>query len=191
MQLAWTRPNNELKEVLLYPESSGPETAYWIFSGVTDQKWENMTLLTPGKYGKEYTKTFGHYHPPDTLETSRHISGDGIYILQKKLFENGKWIEDMVEAVYMVKFEPGDELTISSEFGHAWANVGTTPLVVYDDWRIKHKTTDYDCIKNLHGMCFYIVDDNGIKFVPNKNYRNHPEPKIVSPQEFQKLNPIK
>jgi oxalate decarboxylase/phosphoglucose isomerase-like protein (cupin superfamily) len=190
MKLSWTRPQTELSEVLMSPESKGPDVAYWIFSEVTPEKWENMTILTNGTYGKEYPKTYGHYHPHNTFETSKFISGDGLYMLQKKHYENDKWIDNMVDEFYLVKFEPGDEITLNDQFAHAWSNVGDMPLMVYDDWRLAHSPADYESIKLLHGMCFYIVNDNGIKFVPNKNYKNHPDPKIITAKEFQKMYPI-
>ncbi len=189
MQLAWSRPKSDLTDVLISPNANGPEIAYWIFNGITEKNWENMTVLAPGKYGKEFNKTYGHYHPKDTLETSKFISGDGLYLLQKKHIENKVWIDDMVDEVYLVKFNHDEELTIPSEFGHSWSNVGNLPLLVYDDWRIKHSPTDYQSIKKLKGMCFYLVDDNGIKFIPNPNYKNHPEPKIVTVDEFQQKYP--
>jgi glucose-6-phosphate isomerase, archaeal len=190
MHLAWTRPQKDLIDVLMNPTAKGPETAYWIFSELSEKKWSNMTVLAPGKYGTEFVKTFGHYHPPNTLETSKFIGGEGFYMLQKKHIEGSNWIDDLVDEVFMVKFESGDTLTLNDQFAHAWSNVGNEPLVVLDDWRIKHSDDDYQSIKRLHGMCFYIIAENGLKFVPNPNYKNHPEPKVVTAKEFQRLYPV-
>jgi len=44
------------------PEERGPDFAYWVFSGIASKVWENMTVISPGTYGQEFVKTFGHYH---------------------------------------------------------------------------------------------------------------------------------
>jgi oxalate decarboxylase/phosphoglucose isomerase-like protein (cupin superfamily) len=194
MRLEWLRSKTEIKDVLFEPKANGPEIAYWIFSHLSEQtekkKWENMTVIAPGTYGKEFTKTYGHYHTHHILETYRLAHGEGIFILQKKFIEKGEWHQEKVSEVYMVKLKSGEEITIPYEFGHSWSNVGNTPLITFDDWDAGHVPSDYEAIKRLKGMCFYIVDDNGgFKFIPNPRYKNHPEPKIVTAKEFQKLYP--
>jgi len=190
MRLEWLRPKKEIKDVLLEPKANGPEIAYWIFSDLTKNEWQNMTVIAPGLYGKEFTKTYGHYHPPRILETYKLIAGEGILILQKKYIEKGVWNPEKVEQVYMIKLLPKEELTIPYEFGHSWSNVGKAPLIVFDDWDAGHTPSDYEVIKKLRGMCFYIVNDGGIKFVPNPKYKNHPEPKVLTAKEFQRLYPV-
>jgi hypothetical protein len=103
MRLEWLRQKSELKDVLIEPRAGGPEIAYWIFSGLSKADWYDMTIIAAGQYGKEYVKTFGHYHTPQVLETYKLISGEGVFVLQKKHFEKGKWIPEMVDEVYMVK----------------------------------------------------------------------------------------
>jgi oxalate decarboxylase/phosphoglucose isomerase-like protein (cupin superfamily) len=191
MRLEWLRSKTEIKDVLLEPKANGPEIAYWIFSHLSqdikqDKKWENMTVLAPGTYGKEFTKTFGHYHTHHILETYKLVAGEGIFILQKKHKDN----PENVEEVYMVKLSPKDEITIPYEFGHSWSNVGNTPLITFDDWDAGHVPTDYEAIKRLKGMCFYVVNDGGVKFIPNPRYKKHPEPKVVTAKEFQRLYPV-
>lgn len=202
MRLEWIRSKSEIKEVLLEPKANGPEIAYWLFSDLSDDinhtntapstthKWQNMTIVTPGFYGKEFPKTYGHYHPPRTLETYRLTAGEGIILLQKKCFEKNIWQQEKVEEVYMVKLLPKEEVTIPYDFGHSWSNVGQTPLITFDDWDSGHTVHDYEVIKRLRGMCFYVVNDGGIKFVPNSKYKNHPEPKVVTAKEFQRLYPV-
>jgi len=199
MRLEWLRPKSELKEVLYEPRSVGPEIAYWIFSDLTIEKWKDMTVIAPGLYGKEFPKTYGHYHTPHVYETYKLVHGDGTFLLQKKHYENyvasgartKKWIPEQVDEVYMVKFSAGDELIIPQDFGHSWSNVGATPLITFDDWTSGHTATDYEAIKKLKGMAFYItLGGNGIKFVPNPNYKKLPDPKVITAKEFQRLYPI-
>jgi glucose-6-phosphate isomerase, archaeal len=192
MKLEWIRPQSELQEVLREPQSLGPEVSYWIFSDLS-QKWNNMTIIAPGLYGSEFPKTYGHYHTQKVTETYRLVSGNGIFILQKKHYDGETWVSDMVSEVYMVKLNPGDEIVVPLDFGHSWTNVGDTPLIVFDDWRQGHVSTDYEAIKELRGMDFYVVKNGGgnVKFEPNKNYKNHPEPKVITASEFMKLYPNK
>lgn len=191
MRLEWLRPKSELTDVLVQPRADGPEIAYWIFSDLSKDKWKDMTIITPGLYGKEFPKTYGHYHTPRVLETYKLISGDGIFIFQKKYIENGRWLPDRVSEIYFVKLAPKEEITVPFDFGHCWINIGDTPLITYDDWQSGHVNTDYEPIKKLRGMCFYVLYENGaIKFVENKNYKNHPTPRIVTAKEFQKLYPV-
>jgi oxalate decarboxylase/phosphoglucose isomerase-like protein (cupin superfamily) len=200
MQLKWSRPQSELQSVLYAPATKGPEITYWVFSEVSSNgteakagkkqngiKWNDMTVIAPGLYGKEFPKTYGHYHPPNTLETYKLISGDGIFLLQKKHIENGIWTPNQVDEVFLIKFAPGDEMLIPNAYGHSWSNVGNTPLLTFDDWKYGHTPTDYKAIETLHGMAFYLLNDNGLKIIPNPNYKNLPTPQTVTPQEFTKL----
>lgn len=189
MRLDWLRSKKELNDVLQTPKAPGPDIAYWIFGDLTEEKWANMTIVTPGRYGKEFPKTYGHYHSKDMLEIYRLTAGNGILLLQKKYYSKGKYIPNIIKEAYLVKFDIGDELIIPPDFGHSWTNVGDTPLITFDDWRAGHTGTDYELIKRFHGMCFYIVDDNGIKFVANPNYKKHPDPKVITAKQFKKLYP--
>jgi oxalate decarboxylase/phosphoglucose isomerase-like protein (cupin superfamily) len=197
MRLEWLRSKAEIKDVLLEPKANGPEIAYWIFSDLSSKtkntnkkKWQNMTVIAPGLYGNEFPKTYGHYHTHHVLETYKLTAGEGIFILQKKFMEKGQWNPEKVSEIYMVKLSPNEEIVVPHEFAHSWSNIGDTPLVTFDDWDSGHVPTDYEAIKRLKGMCFYIVNDGGIKFVPNPRYKNHPEPKILTAKEFQRLYPV-
>jgi len=188
MKLKSTRPIQELKEVLYNPNSKGPQEAYWVFSELGHKKWENMTIISPGTYDKEFNKTYGHYNSVDINETYKLLSGKGILMLQKKFYENNNWIQNKVEQVCFITANPGDEIIITPEWGHAWTNMGDLPLISLDTWRSGHKPSDYENIKKLQGMAYYLIKEkNDVKIVPNPNYENLPEPKWITPQEFTNI----
>lgn len=186
MKLSSIRDLQWLKDVLKNPDSQGPDPIYWVFSEASQEKWENITIWAPGKFDEEFSKTFGHYHGTPINETYKVIEGEGIMVLQKKYFEGDKWIPEKVDEVLLIKAKAGDEMVITPEYGHCWANIGNTPLITYDDWRSGHQPSDYEDIKKLHGLAYYIIEEGGeIKALPNPNYQNLPQPIWLTPEEFK------
>jgi oxalate decarboxylase/phosphoglucose isomerase-like protein (cupin superfamily) len=193
MKIKSTRSREALTEVLQDPAASGPETAYWVFENISQGKWKNLTILTAGRYGKEFPKTYGHYHTSDQkYESSKLISGEGIFALQKKFYDaTGTWVPNKVEHVYLVQASAGDETVyIPQEYAHSWTNVGTLPLLTYDDWvETGQPTHTYNEIQGLQGMAYYMLTDSTGQPViaPNPKYTELPEPKWVTPEEFNYL----
>ncbi len=193
MNIKTTKRLFELKDVLKDPLSENEEleeSIYWVFSDITKEQWKNMTVTKPGKISTEFPKTYGHYHATsNTPETYKLISGKGIFMLQKKHYENEVWVPEMVDAVYLIVGETaGDTVVITNEYGHSWSNIGNEPLVTFDDWNEGHTPADYEPIKKLKGMAYYLVEQNGnVDIVPNPNYKNLPKPQWVTPKEFVEL----
>lgn len=195
MELKSTRRLEELKEVLRDENSKGPDVVYWVFKDISENKWEDITVLTSGDYNKEFPKTYGHYHAvSNSNETYKVVTGEGIFLLQKKFIdENNNWIPEKVEKVYLIKAKVGDEITVTKDYGHSWSNIGELPLITLDDWREKHVEDDYKEIKRLKGMAYYLIKENdeknnNIKVIPNTNYRDLPNPQWITAEEFKKLN---
>lgn len=187
MKLGSTRTLECLKPVLKDPHSSGPDPAYWVFAEVGADPWANVTVTSPGSYNGEFPKTFGHYHPEDAKdEVYKLIQGEGIFVMQKKFMEKGNWIENKVAEVVLIKAIVGDEIIIKPPWGHSWINTGETPLITFDNWIWGHTPQDYKVIERLHGMAYYLVNQNGqITPVPNPNYQDLPEPLWLSAFEFR------
>lgn len=187
MKLGSVRELAGNKPVLKDPMSSGPDPVYWVFSELTQtERWANLTIIAPGLYNGEYPKTFGHYHGTDVPETYHLIEGEGILMMQKKhLDENGNHVPEMVDEVVLIKAKAGDEILITPEWGHSWSNIGKYPLLSFDDWRSGHDPSDYETIKNLQGLAYYLVEEEGkVTPVPNSNYKNLPEPQWMTAQQF-------
>lgn len=189
MKLVSTRTSADLKAVLKDKDALGPAAVYWVFGEVVAKEkgeWANVTVMVPGKIGQEYSKTFGHYHPDSAPDETYHlVEGEGLLQLQKKHIENGILTAEIVDEVYLIKAQPGDEVVIKKEYGHSWSNIGVAPLISYDNWRIGHTPSDYEAIEKLHGMAYYLVEENGqVKAVANPNYKNLPKPVWITAEEF-------
>lgn len=189
MKFSSTRELDGLREVLKDPNSSGQDPVYWGFNGIGGERWENITIIAPGSYNGEFPKTYGHYHcGANVPETYHLIGGEGVLMLQKKFMVGENWIQNQVDSVYLVKVKVGEEVVITSEFGHAWSNTGKTAFISYDDWRSGHTPADYQQIKDLQGLAYYLISDgDDIKVVPNPKYKNLPEPIWVTAESFNKL----
>lgn len=176
MRLASSRSLLEEMKVVFYEAdvTSAPDPVYQVFTDLGDHFWINKTVIFPGRLGKEYPKTFGHYHGVNIDEKYYVAQGKGILILQNK------------KEVLLIKAGVGDEIVIKPEYGHSWSNVGDGELVLYDNWSTPHSPTDYEQIEKLHGMAYYLVEEEGkIKTLPNQNYKNLPEPVWLTTEEFR------
>lgn len=153
---------------------------YWMYKGIdTSKKFENVTITTPTMIGNEFPKTYGHYHGSNVPETYKLISGDGLFVLQRPV-SDGKF------EVFLVKLSQGEEITIGQEWGHSWSNVGSTPLITFDDWRIDHTPSDYEPMKQKKGMAVYLLKKSGeVSIVPNPNYKLVSSPVVVSLADFK------
>jgi len=188
MFLHSTRSRKELSEVLLNPQSEGPDPVYVVFSGVEEGEWENATIISNGFLDKEFPKTYGHYHPENSpIETYKVLEGEGAFLLQEKFIENGQWVQNRVKTVALVKATKNETITITPNWGHSSSNLGTGPLVTLDNWKNGHTPADYEQIKQLKGMAYYLTQENGgFSLVKNTNYVDLPTPLIMTAEEFAK-----
>jgi len=182
------RTKADLSPVLLYPNSAGPEVAYFMFKGISKGKWENITMTVSGDYGGEFVKTYGHYHEAQVDETYLLIHGKGLFLLQEKYFENNSWVQNRVKNFYIVEPKVGDEIVVKPQLAHSWSNLCDTPLITFDTWQSGHTGLDYEPITKQKGLAYYLVKDNGqAKLVPNLNYVDTPDPKWLTVAEYNKL----
>ena len=106
--------------------------------------------------------------------------------LQKKHYHNGAWVPKQVDEVILVIVSSFDEVLIKPEYGHSWSNVGETPFISFDNWHVGHLPTDYEAIEKLHGMAYFLLDEDGkIRTVPNSNYVDLPQPVWLTPQQYR------
>lgn len=182
------RTHGEMKDVLLYPESEGPEIHYYMIRGGKDKT--NITVWETGTVGGEYIKTYGHDHVGKLDETYLVLQGEGIVLLQKrKESKDGE-----IESFYAIKVKKGDSVFIPSETGHLVVNTGKTWLVTSDDSPVNFAEADpvslpghvdYEAVKKMHGFAYYVVEENGeTSLVKNPNYRVVPEAEWLTPAEY-------
>jgi hypothetical protein len=179
MILKLARPILEIREVLLDPAASGPNPAYWVFTELGPNcPWVNLTLIPAGFYGREYPKSFGHFHGDGLPERFCIVSGQGLLILQKEI--------EPVGEVLIVKAGAGETIAVSGEYGHAWVNTGHEPLIIYDDRKAPHPESDYEPLAKHHGLaCYLLAGTAGPEAVPNSHYQNPPVPVWLTAEEYR------
>lgn len=180
-----SRTHEKQKDVLMDSTASGPAIHYYMIRGGKDKR--NVTVWETGTVNGEYIKTYGHYHIIDFKETYRIVEGEGVLLLQiRKKDSEGNWIDDEIESFQAIKVKAGDEIAIPSFAGHALVNIGKTWLVTTDDSPVNLKDdasmpahADYEAIKNMHGMAYYVVEKDGEPaLVANPHYKTIPEAEI-------------
>ncbi len=181
------RSHEKMKEVLMNPEAVGPEVHYYMIRGGNDKK--NTTIWETGTVGKEYIKTYGHYHVGNISETYTILQGEGILLLQtRKIGADGKPINDEIEKFEALKVKAGDSIFIKPEVGHLMVNIGKIWLVTSDDSPVYPDDVDpvglpghadYEAVKMMGGFAYFVVEENGQpKLVRNPKYKVVPEARI-------------
>jgi len=141
------------------PEAEGPEDVYVMVRGRP-----NITVLAAGKIGREFTKTYGHYHKDDRSETYQVLFGEGRMLIQNR----------DVSDVQLLKMSAGETVVVPEGYAHAMINTGEGPLVTADDCPqdAEANVNDYEPIKEKRGFAQYVSEnENGdVVLVPNSRY---------------------
>ncbi len=178
----------DLKPVLAFPEELKENfPAYYMFRDLYYSKNDrdkilehrlrfDLTIIPPNMIGKEFIKTFGHYHPiaEDNLsytEIYEVLSGKAYYLLQK--IENGKIVD-----VIVVEANAGDKVIIPPNYGHVTINPSNKELRM-TNWVCRDFKSDYEPYERLRGACYYYTEDGWIK---NERYGDVPEIRFVKPK---------
>jgi oxalate decarboxylase/phosphoglucose isomerase-like protein (cupin superfamily) len=180
-----------MKEVLMNPNTQGPEIHYYMIRGGSEKK--NITVWETGTVEDEYIKAYGHYHIKDFKETYYIISGEGILLLQnRKKDSQGNYLDDQIERFKALKVKAGDHIEIPSFAGHLLVNTGSTWLVTSDDSPFDSNSdsgdsasqpthADYEAVKKMQGFAYYVVEKNGQPtLVKNPKYSFVPEAEITN-----------
>lgn len=176
MDIFATRSHEKMKEVLLEPDADGPENHYFMVRGGREKG--NITVWESGKVGREYIKTYGHYHIDDLPETYWILSGEGIALLQKKSGDGKD--PSRLEEFRAIKVKAGDTLDIPSYWGHLVVNTGNTFLVTKDDSPVNLSGdsasmpvhADYKEVQKMRGFAYYVVEHNDAPaLIKNENYK--------------------
>ena len=175
------RTHDKMKDVLLYPEASGPDIHYYMIRGGSDKR--NITVWEPGTVGGEYIKAYGHYHVGDLEEYYTILEGEGMILLQSP-------IEDRkIKSFKVIKVKAGDKIHIPKNTGHLALNTGKTWLVTSDDSPVNFEEkdpvsmpghADYESVRKMHGFAYYVVEKDGKPdFIKNPEYVDTPEIEFV------------
>jgi glucose-6-phosphate isomerase len=167
-----TRYLEELKNVIYDKEwfkKSKNFPLYYIWRGIKekDNLRYDITIIPPKILGKEFVKTKGHYHIGNFGELYKVLSGEGIFLIQKK---------DLSE-IYFVRAKKGEFVKISSGYGHVTINPSKKILKIAN-WISKDCQSDYKSIEEKRGFCYYYTIEGWMK---NKNYKKIPKLKEKKP----------
>lgn len=161
------RTRAQLKQVLMDPDSPGVKNPYFMIRGEGE---ESITVLSPGKNGAEFNKTYGHFHNYPGVEIYHIAYGQGILVLQR----NDEFGE--AKEFRVVGLRPGMSVEVPAGYGHALVNIGKTCLVAIDNSPQTSDAHDFTPVKQKHGLSYYIVDKKGeVGFEQNPNYKLHPQ----------------
>lgn len=158
-----SRTHERMRDVLMSPDAPGPLSHYYMIGG--EGKRANITVWETGIVGGEYIKTYGHYHRGELQDTYRILSGEGIVLLQK----HGE-TERVIEEFKVVLCRAGDVLVMPPGYAHVIINTGATYLVTSDE-SSGSGSADYEPLKRLQGMAYYVVAVDGVPALkPNPRY---------------------
>ncbi len=183
----------DLKPVLAFPEELKENfPAYYMFRDLYYSKSDrdrilehrlrfDLTIIPPNKVGREFIKTFGHYHPIaegnlSYAEIYEVLSGEAYYLLQK--VENGRIVD-----VIVVEAKAGDKVIIPPNYGHVTINPSNKELRM-TNWVCRDFKSDYEPYERLRGACYYYTEDGWIK---NERYGEVPEIRFVKPRILKEL----
>ncbi len=117
-----------------------------------------LTVLYPGKVGKEYFMTRGHFHEKDSAELYYGIYGEGILLIQSRQGETD----------YMV-LKPGTIGYVPPGWGHRTINTGRKRFVFLFAY-FSDAGHDYGVVKEK-GFAKIVIEEKGKpKVVDNPKY---------------------
>lgn len=118
--------------------------------GTTGGLYFGITTIYPGKVGREYFMTKGHFHVnPNSAEYYWGIEGEGVLLLM-----------DRSRNVTAEKVVPGSLHYIAGGIAHRMANTGDEPFVFAACWPAD-AGHQYEEIAN-HGFAKRLMDVNGV-----------------------------
>lgn len=158
------RSHEQMKDVLLAPEATGPAIHYYMIRGGKGKR--NVTVLETGTVATEYIKTYGHYHVGDLDETYWFVSGEGVALLQKLSSPSDPSVVEEFKAVHV---KAGDSVYMPAGYGHLMVNTGKTWLVMVDDSPVAGPDdsasmpghADYASVRAMRGFAYYVVEHEG------------------------------
>ena len=118
------RKLEDMREVLLEPEAKGPESVYVMIRGKP-----NITVLVSGKIGKEFTKTYGHYHKDDRSETYKVLFGEGKMLIQNRASLAEDESRRDASDIQLLEMKTDETVVVPEGYAHTMINTGDGPLV--------------------------------------------------------------
>lgn len=118
-----------------------------------------VTIIYPGKIGKEYYMTKGHFHEKDAAEFYLCLKGRGLLLMQN---ENGE--------VSVVELEPGSLGYVPPGWGHRTINTGRGKFIFFFAYP-SDAGHDYLIVKEKGFAKIVIEENKQVKIVDNPRYQ--------------------
>ena len=170
---------NDMREVLYdkaWAKNAGNSELYYMYRGIEEKNGirYDITMVPANMLGQEFVKTKGHYHVGAYQEIYTVLSGEAIYLLQKK--QHGS--DDELEDTYAVTCKKGDVLIIPPDYGHITINPSATEELKMANWIFGECKSDYSLFEKLQGACYYYTKTGWVK---NAHYKSIPELRFEKP----------
>jgi glucose-6-phosphate isomerase len=182
----------DLRPALADPEADGPDPAYYMYRGVGrfsaadgDSRrvynWRyDVTVFPSGRYGDEYLRTVGHYHParagatvayPEVYEV---LHGTALFVLQKVDTYQAGPADVRVADLILLRAEAGEKAMMLPDYGHWTVNTTDQPLIV-SNWICDDFSSHYCSVIAARGPCCYVVaGGSGSQLRRNPAYNDPP-----------------
>ncbi len=128
---------------------------------------KDLTLIYPQMLGREFPKTFGHYHKNNETEIYEVIEGQVLFLCQKY---DDHPLE--IKEAYLIEAKKGDQVVILPGFSMVSINVTKSEILVAN-WVSSKIENQYDSFAQAHGACCYVLKDKkgALQFERNENYK--------------------
>lgn len=185
-----TRYGHEVKEVVCFPDEVKLDAPIYMMDILSQAPAETQTaldrlrltyslvLIPPGKIGREFVKTTGHYHPPipgtnlGYPEVYTQLFGKLWLVLQRRSSNDPLNIIDY----RIVEMTPGFVITIPPNYAHCLVNATEEPALMAGLYGKDFKA-DYAFTRARRGLAYYLLKGENGKpdLLPNSNYAEHPK----------------
>ena len=179
---------DDLRPVLLDPNCAGPDSVYRMYRDVRLRAHDNIlrqyslrydiSVFWGTKLGREYFKTYGHYHPPipsDPVlsypEVYEVLYGEALFLLQRvdDIYKDLFYVE--VKDIIAIHVRAGEKVIMPPNYGHVTINLGPGPMVDAN-WVCNDFSSHYVSVRQARGFAYYLIDDGGKpRWIPNEKYR--------------------
>ncbi|OPY45270.1 MAG: Glucose-6-phosphate isomerase [Methanosaeta sp. PtaU1.Bin028] len=142
----------------------------------------DITIIPPGRMGKEFVKTAGHYHPPACgsdityPEIYEVLEGEALYLLQK---------EDASDTAAVVA-AAGDKVIIPPGYGHITINRSLHVLKMAN-FVSRSFSSIYEPIRNMGGAAYFFTEEG---FIKNPRYASAGDLRRVAPPSEGQLKAL-
>jgi glucose-6-phosphate isomerase len=150
----------------------------------------DVTSLLPTPLGKEFNKTYGHYHPvaqgsfhayPELYEV---LHGTAWYALHKKKAgaDGNVGKNNEIDEVIVVEAKAGEKVLVQPDYGHITINPSTAETLVMANLVDESFKSDYSAFKQKSGGAYYAFTDGTWK--PNPSFAKPPKLQKTTARRF-------